>query len=85
MGSFLYTLGGFNLPFFVVGTFSLVVSFGLFMVVPDIGSSADDRSSNNNNNDDDGDDGKKPEDRNLSFLSFMKVSFRPVLLKMQIY
>ena len=48
LGSALYSLGGFPLPFLSVGTFGLIVAIALFFVVPDVqsnrGDSPDDDS-----------------------------------------
>jgi predicted MFS family arabinose efflux permease len=35
LGSFLYSVGGFTVPFFVVGSVSLVISLCLWLVIPD--------------------------------------------------
>ena len=42
MGSALYSLGGFPLPFLAVGTFGLIIAIALFFVVPDVQSNRDD-------------------------------------------
>ena len=48
LGSALYSLGGFPLPFLAVGTFGLIIAIALFFVVPDVqsnrGDSPDDDS-----------------------------------------
>ena len=68
LGSFLYTVGGFTLPFFVVGSISLVPSFCLCLVIPDIDPDTVNNNNNNNNN-------KAPaSDRDLTFVSLLRVS-----------
>ena len=42
MGSALYSIGGFPLPFLSVGTFGLFVAIALYFVVPDVQSNAND-------------------------------------------
>ena len=42
LGSALYSLGGFPLPFLSVGTFGLIIAIALFFVVPDVQSNRDD-------------------------------------------
>ena len=44
MGSTLYSLGGFPLPFLSVGTFGLLVAIALYYVVPDVQANANDSS-----------------------------------------
>ena len=44
MGSTLYSLGGFPLPFLSVGTFGLLVAIALYFVVPDVQANAKDSS-----------------------------------------
>ena len=36
IGSFLYSAGGFKLPFIVVGSFGVFVACGLFFIIPDL-------------------------------------------------
>ena len=36
IGSFLYTAGGFKLPFIVVGSLGVCISAGLFFIIPDL-------------------------------------------------
>ena len=42
MGSALYSIGGFPLPFLSVGTFGLLVAIALYFVVPDVQGNAND-------------------------------------------
>ena len=42
MGSTLYSIGGFSLPFLSVGTFGLLVAIALYFVVPDVQDQAND-------------------------------------------
>ena len=42
MGSALYSIGGFPLPFLSVGTFGLFVAIALYFVVPDVQGNAND-------------------------------------------
>ena len=42
MGSTLYSIGGFSLPFLSVGTFGLLVAIALYFVVPDVQAQAND-------------------------------------------
>ena len=58
MGSFLYELGGFTLPFLTVGSFALVMAVVLCIVVPSV--KMDERDA--------GDDGKS-----LTFTKLAKV------------
>ena len=44
----MYSVGGFTLPFFVVGSTSLVLGFCLCLVLPDIEGVADKEDNNNN-------------------------------------
>jgi len=36
IGALLYDLGGFKLPFFVVGSFGMVVATGLLLIIPTV-------------------------------------------------
>ena len=36
VGSFLYEIGGFKLPFMVVGALGILISFGLYLTIPDL-------------------------------------------------
>ena len=42
LGSALYSLGGFPLPFLSVGTFGLIVAISLYFVVPDVQANQND-------------------------------------------
>ena len=42
LGSALYSLGGFSLPFLSVGTFGLLVAIALYFVVPDVQANQND-------------------------------------------
>jgi predicted MFS family arabinose efflux permease len=44
IGAFLYEIGGFKLPFFIVGSFGMVVATGLLFVIPNV--KIDERRSN---------------------------------------
>ncbi len=68
LGSFLYTIGGFTLPFFVVGSISLMLGVCLCLVIPDIGSNPIEEFNNNAK-----DDKEKKNQENLSFLTIIKV------------
>ena len=46
LGSVLYSLGGFPLPFLSVGIFGLIISVGLIFVVPDVQSEEGDSTDN---------------------------------------
>ena len=70
LGSFLYTVGGFTLPFFVVGSISLILGVCLCLVIPDIESNPIEEFNNNAK-----DDKEKKNQENLSFLTVIKVIF----------
>ena len=42
LGSALYSIGGFPLPFLSVGTFGLLVAIALYFVVPDVQANPND-------------------------------------------
>ena len=66
----MYSVGGFTLPFFVVGSTSLVIGFCLCLVVPDIEAVPDKEDGDNNNK-------ENPEslDKKLTFVDIIGVSF----------
>ncbi len=74
LGSFLYTVGGFNLPFFVVGSVSLFLSFCLCLVIPNIEAYKSDGESNTDNK------WEKKVGKKLTFLLIAKVIFILTLL-----
>jgi len=47
LGSALYSIGGFPLPFLSVGTFGLLVAIALYFVVPDVQANANDSPDDN--------------------------------------
>ena len=59
LGSFLYALGGFTLPFLSVGSFALVMAVVLCVVVPPV--KMDDRDAND------------PDTKSLTFTKLIKV------------
>ena len=70
LGSALYSLGGFPLPFLSVGTFGLIVAISLYFVVPDV-------QANQNDSPDD--------DRKVLNLSgIAKVSISTMLLNVEL-
>ena len=62
LGSVLYSLGGFPLPFLSVGIFGLIISVGLILVVPDVQSDEGDSTDNKG--------------QVLTIISIIKVIFR---------
>ena len=64
IGSELYKLGGFTLPFYSVGAFATVMSFALCVFVPNV-----------KDDDKDGKDKKEQDQNQASFLSLLKVSW----------
>ena len=62
LGSVLYSLGGFPLPFLSVGIFGLMISVGLIFVVPDVQSDEGDSTDNKG--------------QVLTIISIIKVIFR---------
>jgi len=68
LGSFLYTVGGFTLPFFTVGSISLFLSFCLCLVIPNVEADQSDVDNNNGNK------REKKVEKKLTFVSVIKVN-----------
>ena len=68
LGSFLYTIGGFSLPFFVVGSISLVLGVCLCLVIPEVRLDSTKEIIGNNND-------KINEKNKVTFFAIFKVSF----------
>ena len=64
----MYSVGGFTLPFFVVGSTSLVLGFCLCLVVPDIEAVPDKEDKNNKEN-------AESLDKKMTFVDILGVSF----------
>lgn len=65
IGSELYKIGGFTLPFFSVGAFATVMSFVLCAVVPDVGANDDISDAKND---------ATVEKKDASFTSLLRVT-----------
>ena len=46
-GSILYDIGGFSLPFLIVGTVALIVTISILIVVPNVKKNVDDSLRHN--------------------------------------
>jgi len=67
IGSTLYSLGGFKLPFFFVGSFATIMSFVLCLVIPNIEADPKDE--------------KDSDKKSASFYDLLKVSLFALKLR----